>query len=181
MILSDLGLVVEGVEVVGESLDDVIVARVDEIRAIKGADRVRLVVVDAGQGPLEIVCGAMNFEVGNYVPLAPVGAVLPGGFEIARAHDARRDVARHALLLTRTALERRPPGPHDSRRPHRAARRRTTPRRARYHARRDLRYLGRGQSTRRLVGGGCRARPRGAPQTAASRAGPGDTERARDQ
>ena len=33
-ILSDLGLVVEGVETVGESLDDVVVARVDEIRAI---------------------------------------------------------------------------------------------------------------------------------------------------
>ena len=32
--------------------------------------------------PLEIVCGAFNFEVGDRVPLAPVGAVLPGGFEI---------------------------------------------------------------------------------------------------
>jgi phenylalanyl-tRNA synthetase beta chain len=82
-VLSDLGLVVEGVEIVGESLDDVVVARIEEIHAIKGADRVRLVVVDAGAGPLEIVCGATNFEVGNYVPLAPVGAVLPGGFEIA--------------------------------------------------------------------------------------------------
>ena len=58
-------------------------ARVDEISAIKGADRIRLVVVDAGEGPLEIVCGAMNFTVGNYVPLAPVGTVLPGGMEIA--------------------------------------------------------------------------------------------------
>lgn len=82
-ILDDLGLVVEGVEMVGEGLEDVIVARVDEIRAIDGADRVRLVIVDAGEGPLEIVCGAMNFAVGNHVPLAPVGAVLPGGFEIA--------------------------------------------------------------------------------------------------
>ena len=82
-VLDDLGLVVEGVEIVGEGLEDVVVARIDEIRPIEGADRVRLVTVDAGQGPLEIVCGAMNFALGNHVPLAPIGAVLPGGFEIA--------------------------------------------------------------------------------------------------
>jgi len=51
VILDDLGLVVEGVERVGEGLEDVVVARIDEIRAIEGADRVRLVVVDAGHGP----------------------------------------------------------------------------------------------------------------------------------
>ena len=82
--LDDLGLVVEDVEIVGEGLGDVIVARIDEVTAIEGADKVRRVVVDAGEGPLEIVCGATNFELGDLVPLAPVGAVLPGGFEIAR-------------------------------------------------------------------------------------------------
>ena len=82
VILEDLGLVVEGVEHVGESLEDVVVARVDDVAAIKGADRVRLVTVDAGNGPLEIVCGAWNFEVGDHVALAPVGAVLPGNFVI---------------------------------------------------------------------------------------------------
>ncbi|HWD96189.1 MAG TPA: phenylalanine--tRNA ligase subunit beta [Acidimicrobiales bacterium] len=97
-ILDDLGLVVEGVETVGEGLEKVIVARVDEIRAIKGADRIRLVVVDAGDGPLEIVCGAMNFEVGNYVPLAPVGAVLPNGMEIAERR--MRGVTSHGMLCS---------------------------------------------------------------------------------
>jgi len=83
-ILDDLGLVVEGIEHIGEGLDDIVVARVDEISAIEGADRIRRVVVDAGAGPVEVVCGAWNFEVGNLVPLAPVGAVLPGGFTIGR-------------------------------------------------------------------------------------------------
>ncbi|HUA93907.1 MAG TPA: hypothetical protein VMB82_00085, partial [Acidimicrobiales bacterium] len=82
--LDDLGLVVEGVEKVGEGLGDVVVARIEEISAIRGADRIRLVTVEAGDGPLEIVCGASNFDVGDLVPLAPVGAVLPGGFEIGR-------------------------------------------------------------------------------------------------
>ncbi len=83
--LDDLGLVVEAIEHVGEGLGDVVVGRVLEIRAIKGADKIRLTIVDGGGAePLEIVCGATNFEVGDRVPLAPVGAILPGGFEIGQ-------------------------------------------------------------------------------------------------
>ena len=82
--LDDLGLVVEAIEHVGEGLGDVVVSRVLEISPIEGADRIRRVVVDAGASPLEIVCGAHNFAVGDRVPLAPVGAILPGGFEIGR-------------------------------------------------------------------------------------------------
>ena len=81
-VLDDLGLVVEGTETVGEGLGDVVVATVDEIAPIEGADRIRQVVVDAGSGPVEVVCGASNFAVGDLVALAPVGAVLPGGFAI---------------------------------------------------------------------------------------------------
>ncbi|HUY30869.1 MAG TPA: phenylalanine--tRNA ligase subunit beta [Acidimicrobiales bacterium] len=83
-VLDSLGLVVEGVEHVGDGLDGVVLARVNEIRAIEGADRIRQVVVDAGAGPQEIVCGASNFSVGDVVPLATVGAELPGGVVIAR-------------------------------------------------------------------------------------------------
>ncbi len=101
-VLDDLGLVVEGIETVGEGLEDVVVARVDEIHAIKGADRIRLAVVDAGGGPLEIVCGAMNFVVGNYVPLAPVGAVLPGGFAIAER--TMRGVTSRGMLCSSREL-----------------------------------------------------------------------------
>jgi len=82
--LDDLGLVVEAVEHVGEGLGEVVVSRVLEIDAIEGADKIRRVVVDAGGDPLEIVCGAHNFAVDDRVPLAPVGAILPGGDEIVR-------------------------------------------------------------------------------------------------
>lgn len=85
-ILDDLGLVVDGIDTVGEGLDDVVVARIDDIRLIPGADKIRLVIVDAGAGPVEVVCGAWNFEVGQHVPLAPVGAILPDGTVIARRH-----------------------------------------------------------------------------------------------
>jgi phenylalanyl-tRNA synthetase beta chain len=82
--LDDLGLIVEAVDRVGEGLEQIVVARVLEVAAIPGADRIRRVVVDAGAGPLEIVCGAFNFGVDDLVPLAGVGTVLPGGMAISR-------------------------------------------------------------------------------------------------
>jgi phenylalanyl-tRNA synthetase beta chain len=82
--LDDLGLVVEEVELVGEGLGDVVVVRVESVAPIERADNIRLVRVDDGRDLVEVVCGAWNFEVGDLVPLAPVGAVLPGGTKIGR-------------------------------------------------------------------------------------------------
>ena len=96
--LDDLGLVVEGTERVGEGLAEVVVARVDEIAAIEGADKIRRVVVYDGSGPVEVVCGAWNFEVGDLVPLAPVGAVLPGGFAIGKRK--MKGVVSHGMLCS---------------------------------------------------------------------------------
>lgn len=82
--LSMLGMYVEHIEAVAAELPGVVVARVLEVDAIPGADRIRKVVVDAGGPPATVVCGAFNFDVGDYVPLATVGARLPGGVEIGR-------------------------------------------------------------------------------------------------
>lgn len=80
----DLGMVVEGLERIGHGLADVVVARVLDVRAHPKADRVRITEVDAGAGPIQVVCGAPNVAPGQLVALAPVGAVLPGPFEIGR-------------------------------------------------------------------------------------------------
>ena len=80
----DLGMVVEGMERIGEGLQDVVVARVLDVRAHPEADRVRLTEVDAGKGVVQVVCGAPNVAAGQLVALAPVGAVLPGDFAIGR-------------------------------------------------------------------------------------------------
>lgn len=82
--LDDLGLAVESVTSVGTQWDGVVVARVSDIAAIEGADRIRAVTVDAGGSEaVPVVCGAWNFSVGDQVALATVGTVLPGGMEIA--------------------------------------------------------------------------------------------------
>ena len=97
--LDALGLVVESVEKVGEGLRDVVLARVIEIAAIPKADRIRRVVVDVGGAePVEVVCGAWNFEVGDVVPFAPVGAVLPGEFRIEQRR--MRGVVSNGMLCS---------------------------------------------------------------------------------
>jgi phenylalanyl-tRNA synthetase beta chain len=96
--LDDLGLVVERIERVGEGLDGLVVARVEEIAAIPGADRIRRVVVDDGSATTEVVCGATNFEHGDLVVLAPVGTVLPGGMEIRKV--TMKGVASNGMLCS---------------------------------------------------------------------------------
>lgn len=111
--LSELGLVVEGIEEVGAGLGDVVVAEVLEIRPHPDADRIRLVDVDPGDGgPLQIVCGAWNFAVGDLVPLAPVGAVLPGDFKIAK-RKMRGEVSNGMLCSARELELPEPPGAAD--------------------------------------------------------------------
>ncbi len=84
-VLDELGVPVESVTRVGEGLEDVVVARVRSIEPVQGADRIRLVTVDAtGPEPVSVVCGAWNFAEGDRVPLAPVGTVLPNGMAIGR-------------------------------------------------------------------------------------------------
>jgi phenylalanyl-tRNA synthetase beta chain len=83
--LSDLGMAVEQMDVLGEGLDGVVVARVLATRPHPDADKIQLVDVDAGDGEvLQIVCGAFNMAPGDLVPLATVGTVMPGGMEIGR-------------------------------------------------------------------------------------------------
>ncbi len=85
-VFDELGMVVEGIEAVGDGLGGVVVGRVLEVSAIAGA-RVRRTRVDLGPvhgRDVEIVCGAPNVEAGQLVPVAVVGATLPGRFEIAK-------------------------------------------------------------------------------------------------
>jgi phenylalanyl-tRNA synthetase beta chain len=83
--LSMLGLAVDGIEHVGAAVDGVVVARVLGLRPHPQADRIQLVDVDRGDGEaLQVCCGAFNMAVGDLVPLATLGTVMPNGMEIAR-------------------------------------------------------------------------------------------------
>ncbi len=80
------GLEVEGVEHLGEGLSGVVVAQIVESAPHPDAEKLSVNKVDAGTGELlQIVCGAHNYKVGDKVPLAMLGAVLPGGLKIEKA------------------------------------------------------------------------------------------------
>jgi len=82
-LLTFAGVEVEGIEQRGISDPNVVVARVESAVQHPDADRLKVCMVDAGEGSLrQIVCGAQNYKVGDKVPCALPGAVLPGDFKI---------------------------------------------------------------------------------------------------
>ena len=84
--LTMAGLEVEELTVLGEQLSGVVVAEIVAAEKHPEADRLQVCKVNAGQGELlQIVCGAPNARVGIKVPLAMVGANLPGGMAIKAA------------------------------------------------------------------------------------------------
>ncbi|HJM28851.1 MAG TPA: phenylalanine--tRNA ligase subunit beta [Acidimicrobiales bacterium] len=83
--LSALGLAVESMSIIGEELSGVVVGQVLELKPHPNAERIQLVDVDLGDGePTQICCGAFNMSVGDFIPVATIGTVMPGGMEIAQ-------------------------------------------------------------------------------------------------
>lgn len=82
-VLTLAGVEVEDVIGHGVSQEQVIVAQVLTSEQHPNADRLSVCNVDDGSGESrQIVCGAKNYKVGDKVPLALPGAVLPGDFRI---------------------------------------------------------------------------------------------------
>lgn len=86
--LTQVGFEVEGVETFGvPRLENVVVAEILDRQPHPNADRLGVcsVRVEPGAEPLQIVCGATNYKVGDHVPAALHGAVLPGNFKIKKS------------------------------------------------------------------------------------------------
>lgn len=83
--LTAIGLEVEDVTPLGDSLDGVVVAQIVSAEKHPEADRLQVCQVDTGNGTVQIVCGAPNARAGLKAPLATVGANLPGGIAIKAA------------------------------------------------------------------------------------------------
>jgi phenylalanyl-tRNA synthetase beta chain len=79
------GMEVQGIEVTGAEWSDVVVGRLLTVDRHPNADKLWLTTVDVGaDDPLQVVCGADNIAPGQLVPVARVGAVLPGERRIER-------------------------------------------------------------------------------------------------
>lgn len=93
------GIEVEGVEVLGEGIQNVVVGHVLECNQHPNADKLNVCQVDVGEGePVQIICGAPNVGKGQKVVVAKVGAVLPGNFKIKKAK--LRGEASHGMICS---------------------------------------------------------------------------------
>ncbi len=64
---------VEGVEEQGKSLEGVVVGLITEVNPHPNADRLKICSVEAGSGPLQVVCGGSNVRPEMKVAFAPIG------------------------------------------------------------------------------------------------------------
>ena len=84
--LTMAGLEVDALEPAAPAFDAVVIGLVESVESHPDAAKLRVCRVDVGQGePLQIVCGAANVAAGMKVPVALVGAELPGAVKIKRA------------------------------------------------------------------------------------------------
>ena len=82
-LLTLAGVEIEGIETRGANFAHVVVAQTTASAPHPNADRLTVCQVDDGSGQTrQIVCGAKNYKVGDKVPLALPGAILPNDFAI---------------------------------------------------------------------------------------------------
>jgi phenylalanyl-tRNA synthetase beta chain len=82
-LLTLAGVEIEGIEKRGAHFEKVVVAQITASAPHPNADRLTVCQVDDGSGQTrQIVCGAKNYRVGDKVPLALPGAILPDDLKI---------------------------------------------------------------------------------------------------
>ncbi|MDT7950804.1 MAG: phenylalanine--tRNA ligase subunit beta [Acetobacteraceae bacterium] len=99
--LTGIGLELESVTDPGQALRPFRVAHVLEAVQHPNADRLRACTVDAGEGPVSVVCGAPNARTGLKVVFAPPGSFIPGTGVTLKVGDIRGVVSAGMMLSRR--------------------------------------------------------------------------------
>src|SRR5580698_9725064 len=103
--LTMIGLEVERVEDKGKVLAPYVIARVVEAKQHPNADRLRVCMVDTGDGkPIQVVCGAPNAKSDMIGVFAPPGAFIPGK-NITLGIGKIRDVESRGMLVSEAELQ----------------------------------------------------------------------------
>jgi phenylalanyl-tRNA synthetase beta chain len=103
--LTRIGLEVEGVEDKGQALAPYRIATVLSAEQHPNADRLRVCMVDTGEGdPVQVVCGASNARTGMRSVFAPPGTYLPGK-KITLGVGTIRGVESRGMLCSAAELE----------------------------------------------------------------------------
>src|SRR5579863_8654396 len=103
--LTMIGLEVERIEDKGKELAPFVIARVIEAKQHPNADRLRVCMVDTGDGkPIQVVCGAPNARTGMKGVFVPPGAYIPGK-DITLAVGTIRGVESRGMLVSEFELQ----------------------------------------------------------------------------
>src|SRR6204780_276806 len=103
--LTMIGLEVERVEDKGKLLAPYVIARVVEAKQHPNADRLRVCMVDTGDGkPIQVVCGAPNARTGMTGVFVPPGAYIPGK-DMTLAVGTIRGVESRGMLVSEFELQ----------------------------------------------------------------------------
>ncbi len=102
--LTRIGLEVEGVHNPGAALAAFRVARVLTAERHPGADKLQVLSIDAGDGPVQVVCGAPNARAGMVGVFGPPGAYVPGS-GITLKVAAIRGVESNGMMCSARELE----------------------------------------------------------------------------
>src|SRR5271166_1864375 len=102
--LTRVGLEVESVEDPSRKYDGFIVASVIEAKPHPNADRLKVCIVEAGGGPVQVVCGAPNARTGMKGVFSPVGTYIPGK-KMTLAKGVIRGVESNGMLCSAAELE----------------------------------------------------------------------------
>jgi phenylalanyl-tRNA synthetase beta chain len=102
--LTRVGLEVESVDDPSRKYDGFVVASVIEAKPHPNADRLKVCIVDAGQGPVQVVCGAPNARNGMKGVFSPVGTYIPGK-KMTLAKGVIRGVESNGMLCSAAELE----------------------------------------------------------------------------
>ena len=102
--LTAIGLEVEGVSNPAEALAPFRVAKVLTAEKHPQADKLQVLTVDAGEGPVQVVCGAPNAHAGMLGVFGPPGAYIPGS-DITLKVAAIRGVESRGMMCSSRELE----------------------------------------------------------------------------
>ena len=102
--LTRIGLEVECIENPGAKLAAFKVARVLSAAPHPQADKLQVLTVDAGDGPLQVVCGAPNARAGMTGVFGPAGATVPSNGMVLKV-AAIRGVESNGMMCSARELE----------------------------------------------------------------------------
>ncbi|KQN05340.1 phenylalanine--tRNA ligase subunit beta [Sphingomonas sp. Leaf25] len=102
--LTRIGLEVEGVENPAAKLDGFRVARVLSAERHPQADKLQVLSVDAGDGPMQVVCGAPNARAGLVGVFGMPGATVPANGMVLKV-AAIRGVESNGMMCSTRELE----------------------------------------------------------------------------